>query len=272
MMKSIVTILLSISSLSLFGQVADSSLRKVYLQGAANFRDVGGYKTSDGKIVKWHKIYRSADISKLTDADLNVMAAKHINTVVDLRENNEQKSAPDRLLPYTKYINCAVPEMDGVTATWMANIRNLNSGDSMLLSFMKKTDHLKAKFKPLFDAMLSLSDTSALVYHCTAGKDRTGTGTALFLHALGVPYATIEADYLASNVYRAGENEKLIKMMSSMGIKENVAKDMAGVKAIYLQTLFDSIKENFGSIDKFLETELGLGKPEIKKLKKIYTE
>lgn len=85
-------------------QIADSAKRKVELQGAVNFRDLGGYTTTDGHHVKWGEIYRSADISKLTDADLAVLKAKKITYDVDLRGHKESAQAPDRIRPGTNYI------------------------------------------------------------------------------------------------------------------------------------------------------------------------
>src|ERR1700734_1357612 len=92
---------------SAFAQVADSAKRHVVLQGAANFRDMGGYTTTDGHHVKWGEIYRSADISRLTDADLDVLKARRITYDVDLRGHQESAKAPDRVNPNTDYILCS---------------------------------------------------------------------------------------------------------------------------------------------------------------------
>jgi len=73
MKKSIILLTIALISVKAFAQVADSAKRHVVLQGAANFRDLGGYATADGHHVKWGEIYRSADISKLTDADLEIL-------------------------------------------------------------------------------------------------------------------------------------------------------------------------------------------------------
>src|SRR5258708_22776722 len=80
-------------------QVADSSHRQVKLQGGINFRDLGGYEVAGGHHVRWNRIYRSADISKLTDSDLTVLKGRHITSVVDLRGVQESKHAPGPLNP-----------------------------------------------------------------------------------------------------------------------------------------------------------------------------
>src|SRR4051812_46729013 len=82
---------------ALFAQVADSAKRHVALNGADNFRDLGGYATADGHHVKWGKIYRSADISKLNAADLEILRKLNIDYDVDLRGREESAKAPDKL-------------------------------------------------------------------------------------------------------------------------------------------------------------------------------
>ncbi|UYQ91930.1 tyrosine-protein phosphatase [Chitinophaga horti] len=267
-MKKMILLALTAMPFVAVAQIADSAKRAVKLQGAINFRDVGGYRTANGKTVKWGKVFRSADVSRLTDSDLQVMAARHINTIIDLRETKEAAKAPDRLLPYTDYTLSASSEEVG---DFMAAMRNLERGDSLMTTFYSKIDHFETKYKAMFQKLLVLPDTSALMFHCTAGKDRTGVGTALFLNALGVPYATIEKDYLATDYYRAGANDQAIAMVKQMGIKEQVMKDMMGVRPEYLQATFNAIRKQYGTMDVFYKQVLGLGSAELKQLKAKYT-
>jgi protein-tyrosine phosphatase len=128
-------------------------------------------------------------------------------------------------------------------------------------------------YRPLFQKLVHLPDTSALVYHCSAGKDRTGIGTAFVLYALGVPMETIMQDYVATNTYRKGENERMIRQLAaSMNISEQVAADMASAKEQYLRTTFESIGRQYGSVDRFLKKELGVGKKQKKQLQKKFTQ
>jgi protein-tyrosine phosphatase len=125
--------------------------------------------------------------------------------------------------------------------------------------FYDKTEFLGARYKPFFEKLLALPDGQALLFHCTAGKDRTGIGAALLLYALGVPYDTIVADYTATNYYRASENERMVKgMVQGMHIAEPVARGMMGAKREYLETSFAAIRRDYGSIDAFLEGPVGL--------------
>src|SRR5258708_9857251 len=118
-----------LTTFSAFAQVADSAKRHIVLQGAANFRDLGGYTTADGHHVKWGEIYRSADISKLTDADLTVLDDRKVTYDVDLRGHQESTQAPDKLNPGMNYILCPAgsDNMDWVKS--MSNLKG-NQGDS----------------------------------------------------------------------------------------------------------------------------------------------
>ena len=118
-----------------------------------------------------------------------------------------------------------------------------------------------------------MPDTSALLFHCTAGKDRTGMGAALLLYALGVPKATIMQDYLATNTYRAAENEQAAKaMVAYMHVSEKVANDMMAAKPAYLEATFNAIEKRYGSVNKFLTKEIGLDKAKMKTLKAKYLQ
>lgn len=274
MKKSIILFIGILMAGATFAQVADSTKRHVVLQGAANFRDLGGYTTKDGHHVKWGEIYRSADISRLTDADLAVLKERNITYDVDLRGRKESAQAPDRINPGTDYILC--PAGSDNVGDWMksmANVKGTAGGDSLMVSYYTKTDSLAARYKPFFDKLLALPTDQSLLFHCTAGKDRTGIGAALLLYVLGVPYETIAKDYEATNYYRAGENAKAIKGMSAaMHLDPKVANSMMQAKKEYLDATFAALKQNYGSVDNFLRNQVGLDDQKIATLKSKFLE
>jgi protein-tyrosine phosphatase len=256
---------------SVNAQVADSAKRKVELQGAVNFRDLGGYATADGHHVKWGKVYRSADMSKLTNQDLAVLSTRKITYDVDLRGTEESKEAPDRLNPNTDYILC--PAGSDSVGNMMQSFKGKTSGDSVMEAYYSNTQYLAGRYKPFFGKLLGLPADKGLVFHCSAGKDRTGIGAALLLYSLGVPYNTIVDDYEASNYYRTAENEKMTRsMVQFMHINEGVAKDVLSVKKQYLDATFTAIKKQYGSVDNYLKTQIGLSDADIKSLKKKFLE
>ena len=255
-----------------FAQVADSAKRHVVLQGAANFRDLGGYETMDGRHVKWGEIYRSADISKLTDADLAVLKQKNITYDVDLRGHHEQAQAPDRINPGTDYI--LLPAGSDGLDNWMKSISKIKGtgGDSLMIAFYSNIDSITFRYKPFFAKLLALPPGQSLVFHCTAGKDRTGIGAALLLYALGVPYDTIISDYEATNYYWKANNVKMTAQMSKMHIDPQVAQAMGSSKKEYLDATFSAIKTRYGSVDNYFKTQIGLDDEERAALKAKFLE
>jgi protein-tyrosine phosphatase len=271
MKKYILLSLIVLSTNSVFAQIADSAKRKVNLQGAVNFRDVGGYKTTDGHQVKWGKVYRSADMSKLTDADLAELKRRSITYDVDLRGHQEAAQAPDRINPNTDYILC--PAGSDSLSNMTRDIAARKNTDSIMTAFYSKTTYLTDRYKPFFNKLLTVPDNESLVFHCTAGKDRTGIAAALFLYALGVSYATIVDDYTATNYYRQSDNGKSINaMVQLMHMDEKAAKGLMSAKKEYLDANFEAINKRYGSVDSFLRKEIGLTDVQISTLKSKYLQ
>jgi len=97
------------------------------------------------------------------------------------------------------------------------------------------------------------------VFHCSAGKDRTGIAAALFLYTLDVSMETIMADYVSTNIYRRAENEKLIDYLTNeQGIDRTMATEIMDANPLYLETAFQALKRQYGSIDSFIYRELGI--------------
>jgi protein-tyrosine phosphatase len=242
------------------------------LQGAINFRDLGGYSTNVGKQVKWGKIYRSADISKLTDKDLKTLTELNIKFECDLRGEKEYEAAPDKLPDGIERI--ALPAgSENVSPGMSGFIKYMKSeatADSMIMAMYSKTDHFQKKYKPMFDRLLSLGTDEALMFHCTAGKDRTGIGAALILYALGVNENTIYDDYEATNIYRESSNKQYIKALTAYGISEKAAQKLMAADRKYLKATFDSLKKQYGSVEFFLQSEMGLTMNNLKILREKY--
>jgi len=113
----------------------------------------------------------------------------------------------------------------------------------------------------------------SLLFHCTAGKDRTGIGAALVLAALGVPKNEILNDYIATDYYRRDENKRVAGMMAErMHVSKKVSNDMLAARASYLNAFFAAINHDFGSIDHFLQGPLGLDKVKLAKLRSMYLQ
>lgn len=269
-MKKMYFLLLALLPLLAVAQIADSTQREVKLQGAINFRDLGGYTTKDGKHVKWGKIYRSASLNKLTDADLAKLHSLSLAYVADFRGPYEVKTAPDKLPAQAIRVSLPAGSENIGDSNYMKQMMMTQNKDSAILSFYSNITPFKERYKPVFDEMLQLPADSAMLFHCTAGKDRTGIAAALILYALGVDEETIVEDYLATNYYRATENEKSIAGMMHYGMNETTARNMMAAKREYLEAAYMSIMKQYGSIDTYLTKEMDLTPAKLSRLKQMY--
>ena len=223
------------------------------MSGGYNFRDLGGIKTKDGRSVKWGKIIRSDDLFKLTDADLSYLNTFPLKTVVDFRAENEIEIAPDRLPASTnthdllsispgnilEFVNQG--NIDPVRAAKV--MEQLNIGlvsDSSSISQYQK-----------FFELLQNSNDIPLLFHCSAGKDRTGMGAALILSALGVSEDIIFDDYLKSNIFLADKYKVHKEKYPAMVPFFEVRKE-------YLKAGLDEIKSKYGSVDNYLVNTLNV--------------
>jgi len=269
LMKQLLILLACALPAAAQAQLIDSNQRVVRMQGAVNFRDVGGYKTSDGRSVKWGRVFRSADISHLTDQDMQVMENKHIHTVIDFRGVKESQQAPDHLLPNTDY-TLSPAGSDSLPGT--AQMAAMVKQGGFLEKFYSNTQYFGDRYRPLFQKLVVLPEDQSLLYHCTGGRDRTGMATALFLYILGVPQQKIEEDFVASNVYLAPMNARMFQSMTAAtGMSEaEISKAMA-LRPELIRVFFKSIKDKYGSIEAFMQQEMGIGPKEIAILKQKYT-
>ena len=231
--------------------------REVILEGAINFRDLGGYSNTEYRKIKWGKVYRSADISKLTDSDMEELKHRKIYTVIDFRGQSEAEKAPDRLLPGADYL--LLPAGSGNTNDLAAFTKDHVSGVNVMVDFYSDISFFREKYRPFFQKLLTLPDSSAILFHCTAGKDRTGIAAALLLYALDIPMETILSDYTSTNKYRKEENEQMINYMVSGGVDRQMAIQIMDANPQYLQSTFNAIKKEYGSVELFLYKELGVG-------------
>lgn len=271
MKKTIVVMAILVQTLA-NAQLTDSIKRVVPLKGGLNFRDVGGYKTTDGKEVVWGKVYRSAAIDKLTDQDVSLLDKKGIHTVVDFRGVAESKAAPDRLPQNTDYTLSPAGSDSIPNATQMVKL--LKEGGFLEKFYGKDAVKYSGdRFRPLFVKLLVLDNKEAVMYHCTGGRDRTGMATALFLYILNVPQKTIEEDYVASNIYLRKMNKGMMAPLAKMsGLSQEQVENEMALKPELIRSFFTGIKTQYGSIENFFQQEMGIGPKEILMLRQKYTK
>ena len=244
-----------------------SLARHLNLSGASNFRDLGGYPTSDGRTVRWRQIFRSNHLGHLTDEDVSILRDLGVRSAFDFRGTEERTAAL-----------CGMPEISvyslPVEPTVVAALRAIAAGGTPLStdhavevmrgsyrSYVQKNTH---SFRTLFTHLLE--DRAPLVIHCTAGKDRTGFACALILHALGVSEETISEDYLLTNrFYRRDSNH-------STDLPDEVRQVLGSVQASFLAAAFEAIDAEYGDLESYLRDGLGIGKAERAHLETRYLQ
>ncbi|KRK64834.1 serine tyrosine protein phosphatase [Companilactobacillus tucceti DSM 20183] len=253
------------------------------LEAGVNFRELGGYKTTTGKQVKYHKIIRSAGLDKLTDNDLNFLSDYGLKTDVDFRSQSEIDKSPDRIPNGTKYVSLPVFREDLTEASQIKDsvIPEIDfdpsNGYEHMLDVYKEIiteDQSKKAYRNFFDELLGNSnDDDVLLFHCSAGKDRTGMGAVFFLYILGIPLSTIKQDYLLTNKASKGYVSELLKE-----VKKRDASLVDSIRALmtvdenYLLAAQKAIKETSGSLNNYIRNELHVSDNQVSDLKKIYLQ
>lgn len=243
--------------------------RLVPLEGAMNFRDVGGYETEDGRFVRWGKIYRSAALSGLTPDDLAKIRDLDIRYVYDLRSVGERRDQPTRWPQTGAIVASHDYEMD--ISAFMAAFANGPTPDkvraAMTAFYPAVVDSHKTQFRAVFAELLE-GDEGAILYHCSAGKDRTGVQTALILSALGVPRETVIEDFLLSNQHHRMSGDA----GPMAGMPPEVLEVLGGVERPYLEAFFAEIDRRYGGVEGYLAVELDVDAADIQRLRALYTE
>lgn len=246
--------------------MTDSPARHLALQGASNFRDLGGYPTTDGRTTRWRHIFRSNHLGQLTAADVEIVRALGVRSAFDFRGREERAAGICALNEVAVH---SLPIEPTVVAALRAELASGSLTAALAIELMRESyrnyvRHNTHSFRALFGHLLE--DRAPLVIHCTAGKDRTGFASALILHALGVADDVIAEDYLLTNRhYKLGAS-------SASDLPADVLDAIGSVEASYLAAAFDAVRSEYGDLETYLRDGLKLGTAERTALKARYLE
>jgi len=251
--------------------------RRITLEGAVNFRDIGGYPTVDGRLVRWGRVFRSDGLSRLTDADLVVLSRLGVRHVFDFRTHSEAADAPNRLpeAPPVVYRNLPVShgKFDFVQA-----VKRLKAGDAswltpdfMLNGYLGSLSLHGMTWGRVIRHIAETSDGST-VFHCTGGKDRTGACTALILLVLGVSEETVIADHQLSNRYIAELLPKINQMLAAHGVDPDILMPYLTAPRECIIAFLDALNAQYGSAAAYLQEKGGVSAETLDQLRQNLLE
>lgn len=242
--------------------LAEQSLR---IAAAPNFRDAGGYRTIDGRWVKMGLLYRSDQLDRLSDEDISHLETLGLGTIADLRTKSERDREPDRIPKGADHVILdvaadAAGSLGGDMRQAMAKIA-AGQGAQMLIEANRDFVNQPAAQAAYAELIrkIAYGDTG-LVYHCTAGKDRTGWASAIILSLVGVSRETIMKDYLASNDYLAEKNKAILIEVQKSGtpINPQHLEAVMTVRPEFIGAAFDEVDARYGSVETYAREALGI--------------
>ena len=252
--------------------------RVLPLEGGCNFRDFGGYQTQDGRTVRRGLLFRSGVLAHLTDADQQAVQRLGIHTIIDMRREKERVKEPTRWPSASVRIVHHDHAMDAASLNWIVlnQTQSVETAREALISlYQTMPEWLATRLHDLFAALAA--GELPLLLHCSAGKDRTGFGSALILEALGVPRATVLADYVLTNQAVDLEAFVLRHHEAGMGLTDaehpllsvppEARKAMLAADPAYLVAALERVDQQHGSASGYISRTLGLGDAVITQLR-----
>ena len=245
--------------------------RLLPLEGGRNFRDLGGYRTADGRHVKWGLLYRSGSMGTLTEGDKAYLDRLGIRAICDFRTTPERQDDPN-LWAKTAAIPVLSRDYDmsgGDLRQIFASGATPEKARAAMIATYRSLPYEQADaYRDMF-AQLLKGDVP-LAFNCSAGKDRTGVAAALILTALGVPRETVFADYGLTNRYlpEALKRSGAAKDPALSRIPAELLQPVLAADPAYLQTAFDAIAARNGSVEAYLKDVLGIGPAETASLRR----
>ncbi|WFQ79218.1 tyrosine-protein phosphatase [Xenorhabdus sp. SF857] len=247
------------------------------LNGGINFRDLGNNTLKNGAKIKSGLLFRSGSLDRLTENDQAFLVDQNLLQIIDYRDNSEIMDKPDRIWNGAHYHHApANPLSKEVDA-------NLDKLDKEILEqfdakvFMARLYELLPINNPAYKTLATLllqPEKGGIVQHCAVGKDRTGVGSALVLFALGADLDTVMEDYLLTNITLAPYRDYLLSEHAKI-MRESVVEKFAYVYSVreeFLLTAINSINRHYGSVDIWLEKDIGLNIAAREKLQAYFLE
>jgi len=251
--------------------------RRPIVEGCPNLRDLGGYETTDGRRMKWGRIFRSSNLGRLTEKGLGQIRRLGINLVCDFRTEAEARKLPNRF-PGSEavgYVRLPIQHGEFEPTSVFDRIKKGDfdwiSEDFMVQGYIESVERCPDVWAALFN-LLADRRHRPLLFHCTGGKDRTGAAAALILLALGVPSETVVADYALSDGYNVDVRKAIYDHLRPFGV------DIAKVEPYFtapesrIRALLEHVDARYGSAVDYLVKRAEVSEKTIARLKEDLLE
>lgn len=246
-----------------------------------NFRDLGGIETLDGRKIKKNLLIRGTTLTKLNEKDIEILTKEYnLATIIDLRTVREVEEAPDNKLQGVKYFHMPIFSDAIAGLSHEKKVRSIKSLQMMpsmeeMYIHMVTDDCLENVVQILRKILTANKEDFTLLYHCTAGKDRTGVITSMILAFLGVDRRTIIQEYLYTNKFTKAKAKFIYFGLLLIKFRHSFAKKIKQyyiAEEDYIQSSLKSIEDSFGTIDNFYKTKVGFTEEEIEQIKNKFLE
>lgn len=261
------------------------------LESVSNARQLGGYICQNGRRIKQNVLLRTGELCELTLEEAKVLAEQYkVKNIIDFRMESERTGAADKEVPGAENTWISVMEMSDYGTEVQEVLRaavelNLDRTHAMLenakAGFVSKmydsillTNRAKCGYSQFFRILLS-QEKGAVLWHCSAGKDRAGLASALLLYALGADEETIVADYMLSGESYRKKAEFMAAFADANNLDKEATRDaiaMVSVFPEYLIRAFDTIKAEYGSVHGYLNNALVVSDKDMEKLRDRFLE
>ena len=237
------------------------------METITNFRDLGGIQNKDGQRILSKKLLRSGELSRVSIKEqIELLEVYQLGKIIDLRSEEEVTERPDKIFENTEYRLIDIFKYEKDEGSGLEDFKE-NATAERAQEYMNETYHTMATnkgaqegFTQMIEETLStISSDDSVLFHCFAGKDRTGVSAALLLEILNVPKDTIYIDYMATNALRVKENDELVQLAQSNGLNAKSIEALRialNVEEDYLDTFYQTVDNEFSNIQDFISTQL----------------
>ena len=250
--------------------------RLLPMDGSHNTRELGGYKTTEGKSVKWGMLFRSDKLSDISETDQKYLQALGIEKIVDFRSEEEKTEDPDVIPAGISYVEMPI-SVDGAMRSKIEAVLKGETDKEVESFLIDANREFVTNYTGVYENFLRglIDEDAPTLFHCTAGKDRAGFAAAITLIALGVSKADVINDYMKTNAFTQERIEEIlgqIKLMSLYQADVEILRPLLGVEQIYIETAFKTAEEKYGSLENFIRVGLNISDADIKKLRNKFLE